>query len=104
MESVLSAQPDGSSMPLNFAEQSLTNADHGPSPVDAKLAIQAMLLLMGNAFKIQTHSYQLPTISAQFGRKESVLNVLTELSSIQTEFADKFQPNAQLGMLWMESV
>ena len=103
VENVLNAQSDGTSMPQEFAEPFLLNADHGLPPVNAILVIQAMLLLKDDAFKIQTHSYQLPTISVQFGRIESVFNVLIELSSTQMEFVNKYQPNALHGMLLMES-
>ena len=103
MENVLNAQSDGTSMPQEFAEPFLLNADHGLPPVNAIPVIQAILLLKDNAFKIQTHLYQLPMISVQFGRIESVFNVLIELSSTQMEFVNKYQPNALHGMLLMES-
>lgn len=102
VENALNAQQDGISMPLESVKLFLTNADHGMPLVNANHAIQVTSSLLDNVFKIQTHSFQLKTISAQSGVTESVLNALIELSSIQTEFANKFLPNAQLGIFWTE--
>lgn len=96
---MLNAQLDGSSTPKESADQSLINAELGLPLVTAKLAIQDMLSLKDNVFKIQIHSFQLPTIFVQFGVVESVFNVLIEPISIQMEFVHKFQLNAPHGML-----
>lgn len=101
-ESVLNAQQDGTSMPLESAEPSLTNADHGPQLEIAIHAIQVMLSLKDNVFKILTHSSQLPMTSVPFGVTESVLNAPIELSLTQMESAKKYQLNALHGMLLME--
>lgn len=103
MESVLNAQPDGSSMPLESANKSLLNAEPGPPLVNAKLVIQVTSLLKDNASKIQTPSYQLPTTSALFGTVEFVSSVPTEPTSMKAQSAEKFQLNAPLGMPWTES-
>lgn len=102
LESASNAQQDGTSMSQVSAELSLPNADNGLQMEIVIHATQVTLSPMDNVFKTPTHSSQPPTIFAPSGMKEPVLNVLTELSSIQTEFADKYQVNVQHGMLSME--
>lgn len=102
LENAFNAQQDGTLMPLESAEPSQTNADHGPQLEIAIHAIQVMLSPMDNVFKILTHSSQLLMTSAPFGRIESALNVLIELSLTQMEFANKYQLNALHGMLLMD--
>ncbi len=98
MENVLNVQPDGTSIQATFANQLATFAELGQLLANVKHVIQVMLLFKVNAFQIQTFSDPLKMIFALFGKKESVLSALTELSSIQTEFADKSQLNAPLGI------
>ena len=90
LENALNAQQDGTSTPLESAEPSQTNADHGPQLKIAIHAIQVMLSPMDNVFKILTHSSQLLMTFAPFGRIESVLDALIELSLTQMEFANKY--------------
>lgn len=77
----------------------MTNVEPGTMLDNVNHVIQVMLLLKDTASKIQTHSYQLLMIYAQFGKIEFVLNALIELSSTLMEFADKYQLNVPLGML-----
>jgi hypothetical protein len=84
------------------ADQSQFNAELGVMPATANHAMQVMSLLKDNVFKILTHSFPPPTIFALFGKEESVLNVLKELSLIQMESAKKFQLNARPGMHLMD--
>ncbi len=98
MENVLNAQPDGTSTQAAFADQLATFAELGQQLANVKHVIQVILLLKVNAFQIQISSDPLKMIFVLFGKKESVLSALTELSSIQTQFANKSQLNALLGI------
>ena len=105
MENALNAQTDGISMPMEIVNKSAIFVELGPSLVCAKLAIQDLLFKpMANVLPIQAHSDQPKTIFALFGTKEFVSNALKEVSSIQTEFVDKYQPTAPHGIFSMDYV
>ena len=72
LENALNALQDGTSMPLEYAEPSPTNADHGLRMEIVIHVIQVMLSRMDNVFKILINSYQLLMTSVQFGRIEYV--------------------------------
>lgn len=104
-ESALNAQTDGTLMPMEIANKSAIFAEPGPLLVYAKPATQdSSFKPMANVLPIQTHSDQPRTIFALSGVKESALNALKELSSIQTEFAEKFQPTAPHGIFSTDCV
>mgnify|MGYP006910360515 FL=1 len=105
MESALNAPTDGISMPMETVNKSATFAEPGPLLVYVKLATQdSSSKPTVNVSPIQAHSDQPRMIFALSGAKESVLNALKELSSIQMEFAEKFQPTALHGISSMDCV
>ena len=103
---VLLALPNIISMPMESVSQSVINAENGISPADNVLhATSATSSITVLVLLTQPHlePLMLPVIpTAKPGTAESVKLVLTELSSIQTEFVKVLMLTAILGIMLMD--